>query len=665
LSGLLWKLNRLRAMGAPEVAYRLRHALQAQWERRGLGLARPGTPAGAGGQAWLPELPRDFDAAVYRRAADRVLAGRFDVFALKDAALGFPPEWNRDPKTATVAPLVFGKTLNYRDERIVGDIKYLWEPNRHAELVTLAQAWHLTGEEMYAEGCRTLLESWFDQCPYPLGVNWTSSLEHAVRLVNWSFAWHLLGGEDSPLLRDKQGKACSRRWQDGVYCHMHFIAGHLSRHSSANNHLLGELMGLFVGATTWPLWPEAEGWQRQAKQEFAQEALKQTAPDGVNREQATWYHHEVADMMLLCGLVGRANGIEFSAAYWQRLEAMLEFIAALMDVGGHMPMIGDADDAEMVRFSREPGFDVYRALLATGAVLFERAEFKTKAGRFDDKSRWLLGDAAAATFDALSADRGCGLARLDFPEGGYHVLGTDFGLPTEVRVVADIAPLGYLSIAAHGHADALAFTLSAGGRELLIDPGTYAYHTQKKWRDYFRGTSAHNTMRVDGADQSTIGGNFLWLKHANERCESIVREPGQQRLVGSHDGYQRLRDPVTHRREWHFDAGSRCLRVTDSLEGKGMHEIELFWHFAEECTVGTIAGRLQAETGHVRLRMAVPADLTIELVVGDEQRPLGWISRSFDTKVPCTTVRLHGAVPAGWHGTTDMEIFFKEKGESQ
>ncbi|BBO21741.1 MAG: hypothetical protein LC123_07390 [Burkholderiales bacterium] len=78
MNGLGWKLNRLRAMGAAEIAWRLRQAAQAQWERRGLRLARPTAPQGECGRPWLAELPRDFDVAVYRAAAERVLAGRFE-----------------------------------------------------------------------------------------------------------------------------------------------------------------------------------------------------------------------------------------------------------------------------------------------------------------------------------------------------------------------------------------------------------------------------------------------------------------------------------------------------------------------------------------------------------------------------------------------------------
>ncbi|HEX7976522.1 MAG TPA: heparinase II/III family protein, partial [Anaerolineales bacterium] len=457
MNPLLWKLNRLRVMGAAEIAYRVRQALQARLEQRGMGLARPAVPLARLGTAWCVMQPAVQDIEPYRTAADRILSGRFDVFALQEAELGFPPRWNRDPKTGTEAPLAFGKALNYRDEHIVGDIKYLWEPNRHLELVTLAQAWRLTDELKYAEGCRTLLESWFEQCPYPLGPNWTSSLEQAVRLLNWSVAWQLLDGAASPVFAGETGEVFRRRWLDSVYRHCHFIAGHFSRFSSANNHLFGEYSGLFIGALMWPCWDESAHWLETARAGLEKEALRQNAADGVNREQAIWYHHEVADMMLLCGLAGKANAADFSADWWARLEKMLEFIAALMDVGGKVPMIGDSDDAVMVRFSREPAFNVYRSLLATGAVLFRREDFARKAETFDDKSRWLLGEEGNVAFVRLAAlhpdER---QAKRVFPEGGYYILGDRFDTPDEVRIVADAGPLGYLSIAAHGHADVLA-----------------------------------------------------------------------------------------------------------------------------------------------------------------------------------------------------------------
>lgn len=664
MTSLLWKLNRLRVMGPAEIIYRMRQALQARWEKLGIDFATPGHMLDRIGSQWCAIRPAVRNIESYRVAADRILAGSFDVFALHGVELGFPPRWNRDPKTGTEAPLSFGKTLNYRDEQVVGDIKYLWEPNRHLELVTLAQAWRLTGEMKYAEGCRMLLESWFEQCPYPLGPNWTSSLEHSVRLMNWSVAWQLLDEADLPLFAGEWGPPFRRRWLDSIYQHCHFIAGYFSKHSSANNHLFGEYMGLFIGALMWPCWKESAGWLEMARAGLEEEALKQNAPDGVNREQAIWYHHEVADMMLLCGLAGKANGAEFSEAWWKRLETMLEFIAALMDVGGNVPMIGDSDDAVMVRFSREPEFNVYRSLLATGAVLFERGDFARKAGAFDDKSRWLLGDEGAADFTQLAAQFSSRLSAVGsesvkrtFPDGGYYILGDQFDTPDEVRIVVDAGPLGYLSIAAHGHADALAFTLSVGGHEILIDPGTYAYHTQKKWRDYFRGTSAHNTVRVDGVDQSLIGGNFMWLEHANAWCEQWESDAARDCFTGAHDGYQRLQDPVLHRRSIEFDKTARILRVSDTLLCKGTHQVELFWHFAETCRIQVSGNEISALCDGCSVRFMMPGVAWSPSVVsGQEIPPLGWVSRCFDQKFNSSSVVWSGQISGMTTLNTEMRL---------
>ena len=123
-----------------------------------------------------------------------------------------------------------------------------------------------------------------------------------------------------------------------------------------------------------------------------------------------------------------------------------------------------------------------------------------------------------------------------------------------MRLLVDAGPLGYLSIAAHGHADALSFVLNIGDREILVDPGTYAYHTDPGWRRYFRSTLAHNTVGIDEQDQSLQAGNFMWTDHARARCIEFEAGNAMQRFVGEHYGYERLEDPVVHRREILFDS---------------------------------------------------------------------------------------------------------------
>ena len=661
-SRLEWTLSRLRAMSAREVGFRLRRKVQGSAERAGLGLARPSEPVGVSGPAWVTPLPRGFHARRYAQAADRILDGRFDVFALEGASLGFPPRWNVDPKTGIEAPLEFGAGLDYRDAARVGDIKYVWEINRHLELVTLAQAWHLTGDERYALGARSLVDSWLEACPYPLGVNWCASLEPAVRLVNWAFAWQLLGGDGSILFAGAQGGAFRRRWLEGVYRQCHFIARHFSRHSSANNHLLGEAAGLFIAALTWPLWPESRRWRDQARAELTRESRLQTFEDGVNREQAVWYHHSVADMLAIAGLFARASGCDFDAEYWGAIESMLDFLASIMDVEGNVPAIGDADQGVLARLvpagngGATPWCGVYRSLLATGAVLFGRPEFRVKAGELDEKTRWLLGDSAAERFETIDGSQARLPPRRTFPRAGYYILGDELDTPREVRMVADAGPLGYLSIAAHGHADALAFTLSVGGKPFLIDPGTFAYHPDRGWRRYFRGTSAHNTVMVDGEDQSLFAGPFLWLRHAQATVDEFLCAPDLQVLTAHHEGYRRLPDPLLHRRTWRYDTSQPTLTVSDELLCRAEHTVEIFWHFAPQCRVVCENGLILAERDDRRVEIEPPGSLTATLARGRDpteegERPLGWFSSGFDLKVPATTAVFAGRI----RGDTRLE----------
>jgi hypothetical protein len=362
-------------------------------------------------------------------------------------------------------------------------------------------------------------------------------------------------------------------------------------------------------------------------------------------------------MMLLCGLVGRAHGVEFSPGYWQRLEAMMDFVLAVLDAGAHVPMIGDADDALMLRLHHEANWDPYRSLLATCAVLFSRPDFKTASAAFDAKSHWLLGDAGRDAYAALARAPAVPKRRV-FDEGGYTVLGSGFGTPGEVRLVADAGPLGYLSIAAHGHADALAFTLSAGGRELLVDPGTYAYHTERQWRDHFRGTAAHNTVCVDGQDQSEIGGNFMWLRKARATLHDV--RLGLERDVwdASHDGFCRLRDPVRHRRRIELEHAMGLVVVTDTLHCKGAHEAEVCWQFAEDLDV-QIAGEdvVVRDAGRPVMRMRMlDAPLRPRLLLGSESPKGGWVSRCFGVKRPAPAIRWAGTLRGTTQWRTEIRL---------
>jgi hypothetical protein len=222
-----------------------------------------------------------------------------------------------------------------------------------------------------------------------------------------------------------------------------------------------------------------------------------------------------------------------------------------------------------------------------------------------------------------------------WPAGGYFL----FGTKGRVQGLVDCGPLGYLGIAAHGHADALALALHVGGEPCLVDPGTYAYWCAPRWRAYFRGTSAHNTLRVDGEDQSVGGGPFLWLRKARTRIERMPASPAQFALTASHDGYMRLADPVRHVRSVAFDEASATLVVVDSVAGQRPHRTELFWHFAPQLDVQLTGQGVTVTTKRYRLALQASCG-TLALVRGADEPPLGWYSRAYNVKEPCSVLRI-------------------------
>jgi len=659
MQSLAWYVQRLRRMSSAEVAHRLGRAARSARSRLEMSQspAAPPPDLALAERRFLPALtPASAEqpgfAAIVAQA-ERLVAGRIPVFDLQHCHLGDPPEWNRDPLTQRLAPWRAASAIDYRDEREVGNIKYLWEPNRHLHFVTLAQAHALTGDEQYLRTLVRHLDSWLAQCPVGRGPNWISPLEMAIRLINWSAAWQLVGGARSAMFQSAEGIQLRERWLSSIFHHVRTISGNLSRFSSANNHLIGETAGVVVAATTWPCWPQVRDWGERCQGILEHECLAQNAADGGNREQAIAYQQFVLDFLIVAGLAVRAGGQDFAPDYWLRIESMIAFLASMTDAGGHVPMLGDADDGYVVRLSQEPDFCPYRSLVATGALLFDRADFAVQArrdgpARLDTKSITLLGPDAQRRYTAL-----CVNARSDFaprrshPDSGYYLLGEYFGTPREVRLLCDVGPLGYLSIAAHGHADALAVVLSIAGNEILVDPGTYSYHTEPRWRRYFRGTAAHNTVVVDGVDQSEQRGNFMWSDHARARCLEFSERAGRQSLLAEHDGYRRLRDPVIHRRAVSFEPG--CIEIADTLQATGEHRACRRWHFAENVRVTLLergAIRAEAERVSVLLTPFEEPDRA-RLHRGGNPEEGGWVSRRFGVKVPSSTVSWESDVEGG------------------
>jgi hypothetical protein len=270
--------------------------------------------------------------------------------------------------------------------------------------------------------------------------------------------------------------------------------------------------------------------------------------------------------------------------------------------------------------------------LALGTVIFERDDFRAQA-ELTEESVWLFGEAAV---ENLGSGR-CASTRpeaKEFSAGGIYIMGS--AEPTPQLLTIDAGPQG-TGRSGHGHADALSITFSADGRRWLDDPGTCSY-MQKTERSSLHGTGAHNTLRIDHLDQAVEDGPFAWAFTAKARAERRIKRNTFALFTGSHDGYQRLPDPVVHRRT--VVRVPDCWLVRDRAIGSGRHQLELFWHFAPDLRIESKGNALIAvpagpsAVGKMRLAL-----LPAEDQLWNSEITEGWISPAYGVKDSGTVVR--------------------------
>jgi hypothetical protein len=579
-------------------------------------------------------------------AAEKLLQHRYNYFALGDTHLGEKINWNHEYKKDIDLPLEFGPWMNYHNSDAYGDFKYFWELPRLQHLITLSKAYYLTGNDKYAAEVVEQLDGFVNQSPYLLGVNWIMPMEAGIRLI--SICWLTLFLE-AYLRRDLETCALIQKI---VTSHTDFVTANFSRYSSANNHLVAEATGVFLASIVFRHLPKMDEYRKRAHSILSREITRQFYADGVNKEQTTHYQIACYNCFLLAGLLGKRNGIDFPDEYWKRLEKGAKFIVELSGRDLSIPYIGDKDDGRTIVLS-EMSDKAAQSLLATAAVLFQRRDFKERAGFFDEMSFWLLGLQGKIIFNSMDSQNVLLDGSSRFEQGGYCILSSNRG--GEYKLIFDCGPLGFESIAAHGHADALSFILSANGREFFIDPGTYTFNADSPYRNYFRSTTAHNTIVVDGLNQSEWAGPFLWSRKAKSFVTDWVSSERCDKVSGWHDGYHRLKDPVTHRRAIEFDKKAGTIRIGDYIEAKDTHSITQYFHLSPQCEIDVITkNRFLITNSGYKIELITDVRFECKIVRGRENPICGWFSKTYDEKIPAPTMVCQSISEGSQYFTTEI-----------
>ncbi|MFJ7206491.1 alginate lyase family protein [Streptomyces sp. NPDC098789] len=630
-----WYLRRLSRMDPQEVGGRVADTVRRRrWRTAPPTGGRPVT-----GGRFTAVLPAGALAAVAPDAAkrlvvqaDRLMAGHAEYFGVERDDL-VDPDWWYDPKTGRRAPSGYAFDVPYRSEDAVGDIKQIWEPSRHQHLTVLAAAYAVTGDERYAERVAEHLRTWWAGNPPLHGVHWISGIELGIRLLSWVWVRRLLDGwsgaaalfEDNPVALEQ------------IWHHQRWLAAFPSRGSSANNHVIAETAGQFAAACAFDWFPESARWRSGALRSLERHLRSNTFHSGLNRELATEYHGLVLELGLAAVAEADAAGVPVPATVRVVLLRMTDALAAIVDGRLRPPRQGDADDGHGLIVDGA-GTDRWGSLLATGEAVYGRLPWWPAVGGTDVRTPLL-----AALIRSYPERGGAPAVRrperrpVHFSDAGMSILRG----PGEIWCRCDGGPHGFLSIAAHGHADALSVEVRHDGVDVLADPGTYCYHGQPRWREYFRSTLGHNTLQLDGADQSVSGGPFLWTRQARSKVlvadTSDAAVGGTSRWCAEHDGY----GPSVHRRRVELIGARQQVRVVDEVHGPS-RTAQLAFHLGP-AIVAELTGNRAVLTwtrdGEDRSAvLELPGQLSWRAHRGESDPPLGWYSAGFGRKEPATTL---------------------------
>jgi hypothetical protein len=535
--------------------------------------------------------------------AERIVVGKFDLLGLRGLDFGDPVDWHLEPVAGKRTPLAHWSRIDYLNASVAGDKKITWELNRQQYFSVLGRAYRRTGDERYAETFARHLDAWMNANPPKRGINWASSLEVAFRAISW--LWSLQFFKHSTHLTP----ALYMRALKFLHLHARHLEDNLSTYFSPNTHITGEALGLVYLGTLLPEFRAAARWRETGARILFDQLDRQIRPDGVYFEQTSYYQRYTTDFYTHFLLLLRAGRIDDGgddgnatrvAALEAKLQASLDHLMYLTMPDGTTPLFGDEDGGRFTWLDERAHND-FRPALASGALLFRRADYRHVAGEASEETLWLSGARGLRDFDALDATRPPAANSRAFHDGGYYVM-RDGWTPQSNYLLLDCGPHGSLN-GAHAHADALAVLgLSARGRHLLVDSGTYTYTGSNALRDRFRATAAHNTLTVDGESSSVPESAFRWRQAARASCRRWLSQTRFDLFEGEHDGYERLASPVKHVRGVLFVKGDYWI-VRDRAETSGTHAYELNFHFAPRA-----AASIETENGETFARASCGGD---------------------------------------------------------
>lgn len=420
-----------------------------------------------------------------------------------------------------------------------------------------------------------LIQHWIDHNPSGTIDAW-DPFPISLRLVNWIKYLSnipLTETESKPLVRSvyQQALWLERRLE------FHLLGNHLFKNAKA---LL--FAGLFFTG------PDANRWLSKGIKLLHRELVEQILPDGGHFERSPMYHSMILeDCLDLLNVSLQSEDCELNRLS-RKLDAtsqrMIEFLSSILHPDGQIALFNDA--AFGIEAPPQDLFDYYERM--TGRKV-----------QLPESECWAL------------------------PGSGYYVMAPRPG----DRMIIDCGDVGPDYQSGHSHCDTLSFEMSIQGKRTIVDSGCCQYE-DGSIRKYNRGNAGHNTLAVDGQNQSEVWGAHRCARRARPIYADLEKQSdGSLLFRGAHDGFRRLSGKPIHHRRIHW-SGSIC-RIEDSVEGKGRHKIESRLHIHPDLSV-------EFTGDEVIIRSEADTLMSISVIGGiTAEKRKGWYCPEFGIKKEC------------------------------
>ena len=527
-----WYLNRLRAMSMPEIYWRLAQKRLERTERRTFAKQNSQITDGVfylGKEDLVfhaEKLPLDALCLLFgKRQGEIQLLGGYSYKEYKTS-------WHAGFQTENDWPLTFSYDLQYKQRDDIGDARTNWELNRHFQFALLARRYWEERNRDDINELKALFSDWNEKNPFLMGISWTSVMEVAIRDINWMITLGFLQRMVSGAADDDTAwlKELCEELRVGIINMTSYVTAHYSRYSSANNHVIVEAAAIGMAGCLFV----CGEWLETAIYILNYEIPRQNYKDGVNREMSLHYQSFFMEAVGLLALTIKQSGGHIPTRWRWMLAEMSHYLLDCQGKYGETVVFGDDDEGKILDLCGGR-WNHYRYVLR------------------------LMGILLPETLEYQNTDSVC------YRDGGVSLLKSRDG---RVLIGIDHGALGFGSIAAHGHADALSFQMYLDGRTVFADPGTYIYHIDLESRNAYRRTENHNTLLLNGKDQSQMLGAFLWGKRAE--CTLLAdnlpgRGLGDKTPAGGNLYIEAMQNgymPVLHKRRFDFN-GENELLITD------------------------------------------------------------------------------------------------------